>query len=72
MFLKIRRRSSLSGFDWEEDLEKDWGNGKKQAWAESGIFVFAWEGEKKITALKLYCNHFKVYKKCKSPIQKKN
>ena len=30
----------LWGFDWEENPEKDWGNGKEYTWAESGICVF--------------------------------
>ena len=29
VFLRIRKRSSLCGFDWEESPEKGWGNGKK-------------------------------------------
>ena len=34
-------------------LKKEWGNGKKYPWAESGICVFVCEREKQITALKL-------------------
>ena len=29
MFFRIRKRSSLCGFDWEESPEKAWRNGKK-------------------------------------------
>ena len=58
-------------------LKKGWGNRKKYPWTESRICVFVCvcerererERERKLQ-LSNYCNNFKVYMKCKSPIQK--
>ena len=60
-------------------LKKGWGNRKKYPWTESGIYVFVCvcvcvcvrerERERELQ-LSNYCNNFKVYMKCKSPIQK--
>ena len=46
VFLRIRKRSSLCGFDFEGNPEKSWSNGKKYPWAESGI-VYLCVREKK-------------------------
>ena len=49
MFLKIRKRSSQCGFDWEGNPEKEWGNGKEYPWAaESGICVLVCLRKKKL------------------------
>ena len=48
VFLRIRKRSFLCAFEWEENAEK----GLRQ-WAERGICVFVRVWERKKTALKL-------------------
>ena len=52
VFLRIRKRSLLCGFEGKKILKKGWGSGKKYPWTESGI-VYLLVREKKITALKL-------------------
>ena len=69
MFLRIRKRSPLCEFDWEENLEKGLKQSKRVSTSlKWNLFICVWK-RKKITDLKLY-NYFKNYKKCKSPIQK--
>ena len=52
MFLKIRKRSSLCGFDWEKIPEKGLRQWKRVFMSLTGICAFVFEREKK-TVLKL-------------------
>ena len=69
VFLRIRNRSSVCGFDWQKILKNGWGNGKKYPWGESGICAFLCEREKN-NSFEITVIIFRAYKKCKSPVQK--
>ena len=69
-FLKIRKRSSLCGFDFEGNPEKGWGNGKKVPMSrKQNLCTSVLERKKQLWN---FCNHFKLYKKCKSLLFKTN
>ena len=52
VFLRIRKRSSLCGFDFEGNPEKGCGNGKKSIHQQKAEFVYLFVRERKKTALK--------------------
>ena len=69
VFLRIKKRSSLCGFDWEENSEKGLGQWKRVSMSlKCNLCICVWERKK--LQLWNYCNYFKVYKKYKSPNQK--
>ena len=71
MFLRIRNRFLLCGFDWEKNPEKGLRQWKKSIHELKVGFVYlrVWEREK-INSFEITVIIFKAYKKCKSPIQK--
>ena len=67
VFPRIRKGSSLCRFDWKENPEKGLRQWKKNILELKSELVCV----RKKKQFWKSCNHFKVYKKCKSAIQKK-
>ena len=70
VFLRIRNRSSLCGFDWQENSEEGLRQLKKVYMSSKRNLCILVCERKKINSFEITVIIFKVYKKCKSPIQK--
>ena len=62
MFLKVGKKSSQCWFDWEQNSEKGWGDGKRYSWVtESGISVLVWEREKNNSEITVVILRYKKF-----------